>query len=198
MRCWEFALPILALGCAPEAGLERTTASTPSRDLQSEMAEIDACSYVGCLGPFYVADELDIGDISMGELVTALPSDVFCDRADLQNHGPAQICGFTREGVSYVLMNGRVIGKQIAVGDAPSLGLPLGLRAGQTPTETIEILREHTEALFNVATFPHGARYVGHHDVLKNSDDNPFLFTLLFVEDRLAVILLQDPSAPSD
>jgi hypothetical protein len=190
MRCWELALPILALGCAPEAGLDRTTASTPSRDLDAELAEIDACSYVGCLGPFYAADELDIGAVSMGEFVADLPSDVFCDRADLQNHGPSQICGFTREGVSYVLMNGRVVGKQIAVGGPPSQGLPLGLRAGQTPTGTIEVLREHSDVPFIVATFPDGARYVGHDDILKNRDDHPFLFTLLFVEDRLAVIML--------
>lgn len=179
-------------------------AAASQRDLAAELAEIDACGYVGCRGPFYDAPELDFGLFAMGaDMPGGLPSgdetSKNCTRAHFQNYGPGQMCGFTTEGVIYVLLDGKVIGKHIDVDDPPSAGLPFDLRSGQTPEEALTSLRAHTDAPFSVKIFPGGdVRYVGNDKVLKNSRDHPFLFSLLFVNDRLARIMLQDPSAPAD
>lgn len=75
--------------------------------------------------------------------------------------------------------------------------MPFGLRSGQTPEQALVSLRAHTDAPMRI--IPGGdVRYVSHGNVLKNALDHPVIFSLLFVDDSLVQILLQDPSAPSD
>ncbi|MEQ1811941.1 MAG: hypothetical protein ABL889_18580 [Terricaulis sp.] len=200
MRAVFGALVLLLSACAPAADAPAPSL-TPAqqRQLADELEQIDACGYVGCRGPFHIASELDIGEFPMGMAVPDLPRNASCNHADLQNYGPARMCGFTRDGVIYVAVDGRIISKSINVDEPPRAGLPFGLEGGQTMEQALATMREHTEAPLGVNTFPGGGgHYISNDDILKNAHDRPFLFSLLFVNDRLMSILLQDPSAPTD
>jgi hypothetical protein len=204
VRAWLAGLLLVVNACAPAYKTQPTGVSPQDRDLAARLAEIDLCGYERCSGPFHAAEDLDFGAFAMGATVSPVLPDggdrfSHCTRAQLQNYGPAEVCFFTMDGVGYVVTDGRVVGKSTGVDNPSAPGLPLGLRIGQTPDETLAALRQITNVPFRTMTFPGGrARYVSHDDVLKNTLDHPFLFTLLFVNDRLVQILLQDPSAPSD
>ncbi len=200
-------LLLLCVACSPagESAQVRSDSLSPAQRLRldAELAEIDACGYVGCNGPFHQAIELDFGAFAMGASLPArLPSGEdtrrTCTQGQMQNYGTAQVCGFTLDGVIYVLLDGRIIRKDIDVSAPPTAGLPFGLRAGQTAEEAIVALRQYSDLPLSVRTFPTGGQYVSHDNVLKNAIDHPFLFSLLFADDHLIRIMLQDPSAPSD
>lgn len=200
MRALVGALVLLLSACAPPADVP-SPSLTPAqqRQLADELEQIDTCGYVGCRGPFHIASELDIGEFPMGLSVSDLPGDASCSHVALQNYGSARMCGFTRDGVIYVAVDGRIISKSIDVADPPRAGLPFGLQGGQTMDQALAAMREHTNTPLSVKTFPAGGgQYISNDDILKNAHDHPFLFSLLFVNDRLIRILLQDPSAPTD
>lgn len=200
MRALFGALVMLLSACAPPADAPAPNL-TPAqqRQLADELEQIDACGYVGCRGPFHIASELDIGEFPMGMAVSDLPHDASCSHVALQNYGPARMCGFTRDGVIYVAVDGGIISKDIDVADPPRAGLPFGLQGGQTMEQALAAMRGHTDAPLVLKTFPgDGGQYISNDDILKNAHDHPFLFSLLFVNDRLIRITLQDPSAPTD
>ena len=202
--CAQIVALVASLGaCAPADSDYRPPATEPAiqRDLTVELADIDACGYVGCRGPFHFSNELDVGEYMMGTVVPRTSGERLgtCTQGHFQGYGPGEMCGFTRDGVIYVLLDGKVVGKDIDVENPPVAGLPFGLRRGQTPEETLVSLRAHSDVPFDIRTFPGGdVRYVGHDNVLKNANAHPFLFSLLFANDRLMRIVLQDPSAPAD
>ncbi|MES1198982.1 MAG: hypothetical protein ABUS48_03280 [Pseudomonadota bacterium] len=134
-----------------------------------------------------------------------LPPGSHCDRGNFQNYGPGTVCGFTSDGITYVALDGKVVEKSVDVTTPRADMLPFGLQRRQTPEQAITTMRTHTHVPLRIDTFPRlafpdteSARYVHNEHVLKNGNDYPFLFTLLFVNDGLVQILLQDPSAPSD
>lgn len=192
------ALLLILCACTPPAANAPSAAdAAQQRDVAAELAEINACGYLGCRGPFHVASELDIGFIAMGTTLSDIPRGATCSNTLFQS-GPARLCVFTMEGVIYTVIDGVVTGKTMNVTLETASGLPFGLSTDQTLEEALATMREHTQAPLSIKTFPGGARYISNDDILKNGHDRPFLFTLLFVNDRLAQILLQDPSAPSD
>lgn len=191
----QIAAWMLALGaCSPPAA-----DAPPQRNAAAELEDINACGYAGCRGPFHTASELDFGLIPMGATLPNIPANAACNEARLQDHAPGRMCSLTMDGVTYLSLDGVVIGKEIDVTQERASALPFGLTTDQTIEDALAAVRGRTQAPMSIKTFPGGdTRYISNDDVLKNAHDRPFLFTLLFVNGRLARIMLQDPSAPTD
>lgn len=188
------AFLVVVCACTPP-----TTQAPPPRDAAAELEDVNACGYVSCRGPFHTANELDFGIIPMGAALPNIPANAACNQARLQNHAPGRMCSLTMDGVTYLALDGVVVGKEIDVTQERASALPFGLNTDQTIEDALAAMRQHTDAPMSIKAFPEGgARYISNDDVLKNGHDRPFLFTLLFVHDRLARIMLRDPSAPTD
>jgi hypothetical protein len=193
-----FALLLFGVAaCSPAETAAPVLTPSQMEQLAVEKAEIAECGYVGCRGPFHAAPELDFGAFAMGAIAD-VPRERMCSNTSLQGYGHAAMCGFRIEGISHVTIDGKVIGKSVNIHESPPSELPFGLEWGQAPEQTLAILRAHTRAPFSVKSFPDGMRYVSNDGVLTNENGYPFLFSLIFVNDGLAGIMLQDPSAPPD
>jgi hypothetical protein len=194
-----FALIAALSACAPHEEAEAPASLT------SELTEIDACGYEGCLGPHHPAAGLEFGDLLMGAPIERIPAQASeslgdCVHQPLPGDGPVGLCSFVIDGVTYVVNGGKVVMKSIEVARPPAAGLPFALRGDEGPEEVLAALRTSTVVPMISETLPGGGVVtVRNADTLRNERGAPMRLDVLFTSDgRMTSILMQDVSAPSD
>jgi hypothetical protein len=193
-----FALIAALSACAPHEEAEAPASLT------SELTEIDACGYEGCLGPHHPAAGLEFGDPLMGAPIDRIPAQATesfgdCVHQPLPGDGPVGLCSFVIDGVTYVVNGGKVVLKSIDVARPPAAGLPFALRGDEGAEEAMAVLRASTAIPIITETLPGGVVTVRNADTLRNELGAPMVLSVLFTSgDRMTTILMQDVSAPSD
>ena len=196
MRAGLALLLCAALSCcgAPEQAADQSA-------LAERLAEVDACGYEGCRGPFYPVDDLEFGAPLIGASISAPPTDAeetSCgDRDFAQLTGT--ICSYRRGGVIYLLNSGRLTNKQVMLSQVPSSSLPYGLRGDETPEQVVAQLESVTHLSMWIDPVPGSIRIVRNAGTMRNALGAPvWLFVVFDEDDHMIFVELLDPSIPAD